>query len=60
MKIILDDYDMTIKIETPNVRYTEKFRQRDGLNEILRILQKTYQYFEKQRISLHCLNRLTH
>ncbi|MDD3556211.1 MAG: FecR domain-containing protein, partial [Proteiniphilum sp.] len=36
-------YDITIKVEDPeifNVRYTGKFRQRDGIDEILHILQK--------------------
>ncbi len=36
-------YDVKIVIEDPeifNVRYTGKFRQRDGIDEILRILQK--------------------
>lgn len=36
-------YDVTIKVEDPNifdVRYTGKFRQRDGIDEILYILQK--------------------
>ena len=36
-------YDITIQVEDPekfNVRYTGKFRQRDGIDEILRILQK--------------------
>jgi transmembrane sensor len=36
-------YDITIQIEDPeifDVRYTGKFRQRDGIDEILHILQK--------------------
>jgi ferric-dicitrate binding protein FerR (iron transport regulator) len=36
-------YDTTVKVEDPeifDVRYTGKFRQRDGIDEILRILQK--------------------
>ncbi|MDR2817027.1 MAG: FecR domain-containing protein [Proteiniphilum sp.] len=36
-------YDVEIIVEDPeifNVRYTGKFRQRDGIDEILRILQK--------------------
>lgn len=36
-------YDITIKVEDPeifDVRYTGKFRQRDGIEEILRIIQK--------------------
>jgi ferric-dicitrate binding protein FerR (iron transport regulator) len=36
-------YDITITVEDPeifNVRYTGKFRQRDGIEEILHILQK--------------------
>ncbi len=36
-------YDVKIIVEDPeifNVRYTGKFRQRDGIDEILRILQK--------------------
>lgn len=36
-------YDVKIVVEDPeifNVRYTGKFRQRDGIDEILRILQK--------------------
>ena len=36
-------YDITIQVEDPeifNVRYTGKFRQRDGIDEILHILQK--------------------
>lgn len=35
-------YDITIEVKDPeifNVRYTGKFRQRDGIDEILRILQ---------------------
>ncbi|HOK35661.1 MAG TPA: FecR family protein [Paludibacteraceae bacterium] len=36
-------YDVTIKVDDPdifNVRYTGKFRQRDGIDEILYIIQK--------------------
>ncbi|MDY9919050.1 MAG: FecR domain-containing protein [Proteiniphilum sp.] len=36
-------YDVTIKVEDPeifNVRYTGKFRQRDGIDEILHLIQK--------------------
>lgn len=36
-------YDIKIEVKDPeilNVRYTGKFRQRDGINEILRIIQK--------------------
>ena len=36
-------YDVKIIVENPkifNVRYTGKFRQRDGIDEILRIIQK--------------------
>ena len=36
-------YDITILVEDPeifNIRYTGKFRQRDGIDEILHILQK--------------------
>lgn len=36
-------YDITIEVKDPetfNVRYTGKFRQRDGIDEILHILQK--------------------
>lgn len=36
-------YDVKIVVEDPeifNIRYTGKFRQRDGIDEILRILQK--------------------
>ncbi|MEA5081747.1 MAG: FecR family protein [Dysgonamonadaceae bacterium] len=40
-------YDVTIKIEDPeifDVRYTGKFRQRDGIEEILRIIQKIQKF----------------
>lgn len=40
-------YDVTIKVEDPeifNVRYTGKFRQRDGINEILHIIRKIQQF----------------
>jgi transmembrane sensor len=40
-------YDVTIKVEDPeifNVRYTGKFRQRDGIDEILRIIQKIHPF----------------
>ena len=36
-------YDVKIVVEDPeifDVRYTGKFRQRDGIDEILRIIQK--------------------
>ena len=45
-------YDITIEVEDPeifNVRYTGKFRQRDGIDEILYILQKI-QSFKIQKI----------
>lgn len=40
-------YDTQIEIEDPeifNARYTGKFRQRDGIDEILHILQKTQSF----------------
>lgn len=40
-------YDVTIEIQNPNLKnrlYTGKFRQQDGVAEILRILQKTFSY----------------
>ena len=40
-------YDVTIKVEDPeifNVRYTGKFRQRDGIDEILRIIRKIHRF----------------
>lgn len=40
-------YDVTIKVEDPeifNVRYTGKFRQRDGINEILHIIRKIHHF----------------
>jgi transmembrane sensor len=40
-------YDTQIEIEDPeifNTRYTGKFRQRDGIDEILHILQKTQSF----------------
>ncbi|MFY9118537.1 MAG: DUF4974 domain-containing protein, partial [Dysgonamonadaceae bacterium] len=40
-------YDVTIKVEDPeifNVRYTGKFRQRDGIDEILRIIRKIHPF----------------
>lgn len=48
-------YDITIKVRDPeifNVRYTGKFRQRDSIDEILRILQKIQSFnIEKERES---------
>ncbi|MDD2513760.1 MAG: FecR domain-containing protein [Proteiniphilum sp.] len=41
-------YDTTIRVEDPeifNVRYTGKFRQRDGIDEILHILQKIQSFY---------------
>ncbi|MDD3333148.1 MAG: FecR domain-containing protein [Proteiniphilum sp.] len=54
-------YDITIKVEDPeifNVRYTGKFRQRDGIDEILHILQKIQSFSierdrERNLIRLH-------
>lgn len=54
-------YDITIQVEDPeifNVRYTGKFRQRDGIDEILHILQKIQSFrIERNRemnlITLH-------
>ena len=40
-------YDVTIIVKDPkifNVRYTGKFRQRDGIDEILRIIQKIQKF----------------
>ena len=40
-------YDVTIKVESPSLlkfRYTGKFRQRDGVNEILRMIQKIHKF----------------
>ncbi len=46
-------YDVKIVVEDPdifNVRYTGKFRQRDGIDEILRIIQKIRPFkIEKDR-----------
>ncbi|SCD18946.1 hypothetical protein PSM36_0110 [Proteiniphilum saccharofermentans] len=46
-------YDIKIVVEDPeifNVRYTGKFRQRDGIDEILRIMQKIQPFkIEKDR-----------
>lgn len=46
-------YDVKIVVEDPeifNVRYTGKFRQRDGIDEILRIIQKIQPFkIEKDR-----------
>lgn len=46
-------YDVKIIVEDPeifNVRYTGKFRQRDGIDEILRIIQKIQPFeIEKDR-----------
>ncbi|MEL7601424.1 MAG: DUF4974 domain-containing protein, partial [Proteiniphilum sp.] len=40
-------YDVKIIVKDPeifNVRYTGKFRQRDGIDEILRIIQKIHKF----------------
>jgi len=40
-------YDVKIIVKDPeifNVRYTGKFRQRDGIDEILRIIQKIQKF----------------
>jgi transmembrane sensor len=40
-------YDVTIRVKDPeifNVRYTGKFRQRDGIDEILRIIRKIHPF----------------
>ena len=40
-------YDVTIQVESPALlefRYTGKFRQRDGVNEILRMIQKIHKF----------------
>ena len=40
-------YDVTIKVEDPeifNVRYTGKFRQSDGIDEILHIIRKIHRF----------------
>jgi ferric-dicitrate binding protein FerR (iron transport regulator) len=40
-------YDVKIVVKDPeifNVRYTGKFRQRDGIDEILRIIQKIQKF----------------
>jgi ferric-dicitrate binding protein FerR (iron transport regulator) len=40
-------YDVTIIVKDPkifNVRYTGKFRQRDGIDEILKIIQKIQKF----------------
>jgi transmembrane sensor len=46
-------YDVKIIVKDPeifNVRYTGKFRQRDGIDEILRIIQKIQKFtIEKER-----------
>jgi ferric-dicitrate binding protein FerR (iron transport regulator) len=40
-------YDVVIQVESPSLlqlQYTGKFRQRDGVNEILRIIQKIHKF----------------
>lgn len=47
-------YDLTIIVEDPdilNVQYTGKFRQRDGIDEILRIIQKIHPFKIKKNIA---------
>lgn len=54
-------YDIEIIVENPAMlswRYTVKFRQRDGINEILRLLQRVYSFNvrrddENNRIIIH-------
>lgn len=58
-------YDVKIIVEDPeifNVRYTGKFRQRDGIDEILRIIQKIQPFkierdTEKNTITLYAYEK---
>jgi ferric-dicitrate binding protein FerR (iron transport regulator) len=46
-------YDVTIKVKDPeifNVPYTGKFRQRDGIDEILRIIRKIHHFNIKKDV----------
>lgn len=53
-------YDVKIELKDPelfNIRYTGKFRQRDGIDEILRIIQKIHKFniqkdIEKNKITI--------
>lgn len=51
-------YDVTIKVEDPeifNVRYTGKFRQSDGIDEILRIIRKIHRFDIKKDPDNHII-----
>jgi len=51
-------YDVTIKVEDPeifNVRYTGKFRQSDGIDEILHIIRKIHRFNIKKDPENHIL-----
>ena len=51
-------YDVTIKVEDPeifNVRYTGKFRQSDGIDEILHIIRKIHHFDIKKDLENHTL-----
>lgn len=51
-------YDVTIKVEDPeifNVRYTGKFRQSDGIDEILHIIRKIHHFDIKKDPENHIL-----
>lgn len=51
-------YDVTIKVEDPeifNVRYTGKFRQSDGIDEILHIIQKIHRFKIKKDLENHII-----
>lgn len=51
-------YDVTIIVKDPeifNVRYTGKFRQRDGIDEILRIIQKIRKFSIEKNIETNTI-----
>ena len=51
-------YDVTIKVEDPeifNVRYTGKFRQSDGIDEILHIIRKIHHFDIKKDLENHII-----
>ncbi len=51
-------YDVKIIVEDPeifNVRYTGKFRQRDGIDEILRIIQKIHPFKIKKDTEINTI-----
>ena len=51
-------YDVTIKVEDPeifNVRYTGKFRQSDGIDEILHLIRKIHHFDIKKDMENHII-----